>query len=106
MSVQNLSATEVAQLLQQDAILLVDVREAHEYAVERISGAAHCPLSRFDPRSLPKAGKRAIVFSCASGVRSARAAAICLAAGLAHDRHLKGGIQAWKASGLPVERSR
>ena len=104
MTVKNLDAAEVARLLKDDAIILVDVREEGEFAAERIAGACLCPLSKFDPHSLPDTRGRAIVFQCGSGVRSAKAVATCQRAGLSHDSHLKGGIQAWKSAGLPVER--
>jgi rhodanese-related sulfurtransferase len=102
MSVKNLGAHEVARLLKQDAIVLIDVREPVEYAAERIHGALLYPLSRFDPQLLPDCGKKALVFQCASGVRSVNAINVCRAAGLAVDSHLQGGIKAWKAAGLPT----
>jgi len=104
MTVKNLEPREVARLLKQDAIVLVDVREPGEYAAERIAGAVLCPLSTFSVRSLPDPKGRLVVFQCGSGIRSARAVAACQKAGLPHDSHLRGGIQAWKAAGLPVER--
>jgi len=58
MTVKNLDATEVARLLKQDAIVLIDVREPDEYAAERIPGALSFPLSAFDPQSLPDPGGR------------------------------------------------
>ena len=102
MTIENLTAAEVARALKDDAIVLIDVREPAEYAAERIRGALLFPLSTFDPRALPDCGKRTIVFQCGSGVRSARAVAACQKIGLHHDSHLKGGIQAWKAAGLPT----
>ena len=104
MIVKNLDAGEVARLLKQNAIVLVDVREPDEFAAERIAGAISLPLSTFHARALPKIDGRAIVFQCAAGGRSARAVMACQRAGLPHDSHLRGGIQAWKAAGLPVER--
>jgi rhodanese-related sulfurtransferase len=104
MTVKNLDATEVALLLKQNAILLVDVREPDEFTAEHIPGALSFPLSAFDTQSLPGDAGRTIVFQCGSGIRSARAVAACRQAGLAHECHLKGGIAAWKAAGLPVER--
>jgi rhodanese-related sulfurtransferase len=101
---KNLDPNEVARLLQQDAIMLIDVREANEYAAGHIKGAHLVPLSSFDPHSLPKSGGRAIVFHCQVGGRSARAVAACQAARLAIDSHMRGGIRAWIAAGLPVER--
>jgi rhodanese-related sulfurtransferase len=102
--IKNLDPKDVARLLKQDAIVLVDVREPNEYAAQRIAGAKLVPLSSFDPHSLPESGGRAIVFHCGVGGRSAKAVAACQAAGLAIDSHMKGGIQAWMAAGLPVER--
>jgi rhodanese-related sulfurtransferase len=84
-------------------ILLVDVREANEYAFERIHGAVLYPLSTFDPMALPAEGRR-LVLHCGSGKRSIMAAHKLHAAGHAHLTHLAGGIQAWKAAGLPVIR--
>jgi rhodanese-related sulfurtransferase len=102
MTVKNLAAAEVARGLKEDAIVLIDVREPSEYAVERIHGALLFPLSSFDPHALPDCGERAVVFQCASGVRSARAVEACQRIGLRHDSHLKGGIQAWRAARLPT----
>lgn len=102
MTAINLTAEEVAHGLKSDSILLIDVREPGEYAAERIHGALLFPISTFDPNALPDCGKRKVVFHCGSGIRSAKAVAACQKAGLPHDCHLKGGIQAWKAAGLPI----
>jgi rhodanese-related sulfurtransferase len=84
-------------------ILLVDVREPHEYAFERIHGALLYPMSTFDAKALPLEGRR-LVLHCASGKRSAMAAHRLVAEGHGHVTNLEGGLQAWKAAGLPVIR--
>lgn len=104
MTLKNLEPSEVADLLAKDAIVLIDVREPNEYAAAHIKGAKLVPLSTFDPHSLPEAGEKPIVFHCGIGGRSAKAVAACQAAGLSIDSHMRGGIQAWIAAGLPVER--
>ncbi len=104
MTIQNLAPEDVARWLAERAIVLVDVREPAEYATERIRGALLFPLSTFDPKALPSPGERKIVFHCGSGLRSAKAVALCQDAGLAVDSHLKGGLQAWKAAKLPTLR--
>jgi rhodanese-related sulfurtransferase len=81
-------------------IVLVDVREAQEHTAERIDGAKLHPLSSFDPASLPS-GKE-IVLHCGSGKRSETAYKACLKAGVSVRSHMGGGIQAWKAAGLPT----
>lgn len=104
MSLVELTPREVADLLKQDAIVLIDVREADEYAAGHIAGAKLVPLSTFDPHSLSAPGGKRIVLHCGVGGRSSRAVAACQAAGLTIDTHMKGGIKAWIGAGLPVER--
>ena len=101
--VHDLTPEDVARGLADGRMLLVDVREPNETAIERIPGAVLLPLSTFDPAELPDAAGRALVFSCASGIRSIKAAEIAQAAGLPHNAHLAGGLKAWKAAGLPTE---
>ncbi|MDE1900924.1 MAG: rhodanese-like domain-containing protein [Alphaproteobacteria bacterium] len=101
---KNLSPAEVHNLLAAGKICLIDVREDGEYADERIAGAVLCPLSSFDPKHLPDAGSKPVVFHCAGGVRSVRAVDACLRAGLPHNAHMAGGLSAWKAAGLPTLR--
>lgn len=95
---------DVQAALERGEILLVDVREVHEYALERIPGALLYPLSTFDPKAIPVAG-RTLVMQCAGGVRSLRAAQALIAAGHADVINLDGGINAWKAAGLPLIRT-
>jgi rhodanese-related sulfurtransferase len=101
--VRDLTPEEVAEGLSADKIYLIDVREPNETATERIAGALLMPLSQFDPLDLPDPQGRTVVFTCASGIRSIKAAEVAQAAGLAYDAHLAGGIKAWSAAGLPTE---
>ena len=101
-SLVELDPVEVAQQLAAGEIRLIDVREPHEFRSARIEGAESYPLSAFDPSALPD--DKPIVFHCAVGGRSAQAVAVSLAHGLPHSRHLRGGLSAWLANGLPVVR--
>jgi len=104
MSIENLSPEQVNAALEAGDILLVDVREPHEFEAERIRGAVNYPLSTFDPGALPSEDGKTVVLSCAGGVRSVTAANACQAYGLDIHQHLAGGLRAWIAAGLPVER--
>jgi rhodanese-related sulfurtransferase len=101
--VQDLTPEDVAKGMREGRILLVDVREERETALERIPGALLLPLSRFDPLDIPDPRGRQVVFTCASGIRSVRASEIAQAEGLGYDTHLAGGLKAWKAAGYPSE---
>lgn len=71
-----------------------------KYAAGRIHGALNFPLSTFDPKALPTASDRAVVFQCGTGKRSAMAVERCQQQGVDIDCHLAGGIAAWTAAGL------
>ena len=100
--VVDLGLDEVKRGLEDGSIVLVDVREPHEFAAGHIPGAVSHPLSTFDPAALPVDEGRRIVFSCASGVRSVRALEFAQAAGLDLREHYKGGFKEWSAAGEPV----
>lgn len=102
-SVVEMSPQEVRHALLNKQIMLVDVREPQEYAAERIHGALLYPLSTFDAAYLPNDGERQVVFHCAGGMRSLNAATRQLAAA-GKAAHMKGGMAAWKAAGLPIVR--
>jgi rhodanese-related sulfurtransferase len=102
-SVCDLTAAEVAQGIAEGRMVLVDVREPNETALERFPGAILVPLSAFDPASIPAPSGREVVFACRSGRRSVTASLAAQEQGFAYGSHLAGGILAWKASGLPTE---
>ena len=102
-SVRDLTPQQVARGLEENRIVLVDVREPNETAVERIPGAVLVPLSVFDPASIPEPAGRDVVFTCRSGRRSVTASLAAQEQGFAYGAHLAGGILAWKAAGLPTE---
>jgi rhodanese-related sulfurtransferase len=94
---------EVKAFLDLGQALVIDVREPEEFRAGHIPGAMNHPLSRFDPAMLPDPGSRRLILNCGVGGRSAKALAACQAARAVVDGHLAGGLNAWKAAGLPVE---
>lgn len=100
-SVCHLTRDEVRKGLAENAILVVDVREPHEFSAGSIPGSVSMPLSSFSPADLPQDGRR-IVFSCAAGVRSLRALDVAREAGLDIDAHYAGGFKDWAGSGEPI----
>ena len=101
--VENLTPDQVAAGLKAGRMLLVDVREPNETAMERYPDAAIVPLSAFDPADIPDPQGKQVVFACRSGRRSVTASLAAQDAGYPYKSHLAGGIIAWKAAGLPTE---
>jgi rhodanese-related sulfurtransferase len=100
--VENLTPEQVAHGLTEGRMLLVDVREPNETAVERYPDAAIVPLSSFDPDAIPDPQGKQVVFACRSGRRSVTASLAAQDRGYPYKSHLAGGIIAWKAAGLPT----
>ena len=83
--------------------VIVDVREPEELEEGRFPGARHVAMAELNEQagSIPR--DRPVVFACRTGSRSAMAAQAFRMAGW--DAHnLAGGIEAWEAAGLAVER--
>ncbi|GAB3597979.1 rhodanese-like domain-containing protein [Angustibacter peucedani] len=83
-----------------DAVLL-DVREADEWAAGHVDGAVHVPLSEVPGRlgELPEADPLYII--CRSGNRSGRAAQWLNAQGV-DSVNVAGGMKAWAFAGKPM----
>ena len=86
------------------ACIIVDVREPDEHARERIAGSKSVPLSSLTAASIAALGSKSVVVHCKSGRRSADAAMRCaeLTSRGISVANLRGGIDAWKAQGLPT----
>lgn len=95
---------ELYQMLQQPDgnALVVDVREPEEFVRGHLPGAVNWPLSSLAGRlsSLPR--DRFLVLYSGRGRRSAEAWACLHAAGFSDICHLRGGLEAWRTSGLLV----
>ena len=101
--VNDLTPQQVAEGLKEGHIVLVDVREPNETAVERFPGAVLVPLSSFDPATIPAPPGSEVVFACRSGRRSVTASLAAQEQGFDYNSHMAGGILAWRAAGLPTE---
>lgn len=97
---------DAARLMREGATL-VDIREPDEHARERIPGARNLPLSRLEAQALALPDGRAVLFHCRSGARTrAHAERLAGKAGPCETYLVEGGLDAWKAAGLPVVEDR
>ena len=101
MSLKHINAKEAKRLVD-DGAVLIDVREFAEHAFESIPGARNHPMSRIGHGPLDP-GAPVIVFHCKSGARTRIGASALANCTNAEAYVLDGGIEAWKAAGLPVK---
>jgi len=104
MNITSISATEAQQRLAEGAIL-VDIREADEYARENIPTARLLALSAIEQgaRLENLTAEDVVIFHCQSGMRSSKNAnRLVTIAAPAQVLLLEGGLDNWKKAGLNV----
>jgi rhodanese-related sulfurtransferase len=96
MIVKQLSATELKNKIQQnDKLLLLDVREPHEYQYARIADSVLIPLNQIPQRLGELDVDQETVVICHHGMRSQQAASYLVQSGFKNIANLTGGIDAW-----------
>lgn len=85
-----------------DNYLLLDVRQPAEYSSGVAQGAVQIPLTQLGSRLEELPRDRQILTICGSGHRSPLAARRLTRAGF-QVKDVRGGTQAWRAAGLPVD---
>lgn len=105
--ISTLSVEQVAELSQQGAIDLIDVREPEEFLEVHAVPARNVPLGGLDPHAVMKnrigAADEPLYFICRSGMRSLVACEKFVEAGFNNVINVEGGTLAWVEAELPVE---
>jgi len=88
------------------AVRIVDVREPSEFndQLGHIAGAELVPLATVAAAAQSWDRDAELVLVCRSGGRSGRAATGLVQLGFKRVMNMTGGMMAWNAAGLPVER--
>ena len=92
-----ITAEELAGEMRQKGadLVLIDVREPHEWDIAHIDGARLIPLGQLPERLRELDGHAEIVTHCHHGARSMKALQLLKGAGFSRVRSLAGGIDAW-----------
>lgn len=103
--IQEISVDAAEQAIR-EAQVLIDVREADEYAAGHLPGAVHISrgMLEFKLSNNPELGARdlAIVLYCKTSGRAALAACALHDMGYLNVQSISGGFDAWAAAGKPV----
>ena len=107
MSAGSLNATGAVQLINREKAVVVDLRDPAEFAAGHVTGSRNVPLSELEAK-LPGVMKNKalpLILVCASGARSGRGVGIAKKLGYEQAQSLGGGLKAWKAANLPIEKA-
>jgi rhodanese-related sulfurtransferase len=102
--VREIGTLDATRLLNKEAPLVLDVREANEFEGGKLPNAVHIPLSQLKDRvaEIAKYTSRPVIVYCARGVRGGAATSALTRLGFKEVQSLRGGFRAWKDAGLPV----
>lgn len=103
LDIREASPAEVNAWLKLGQAVLVDVREADEFAREHVAGASLNPLSRLDAGAMSVPAGKKLVIMCQSGNRSSQALVALTGRMDGTVYNMMGGLNAWKKQDLPVE---
>jgi rhodanese-related sulfurtransferase len=101
--ITSLSVTEAVMLMNRKSALVLDVREADEFAQGHLQGARNVPLSQLSARlkELEKFRDKPVLVVCARGRRANTAAKLLKAQNFTTLNVLKGGMQTWVEANMP-----
>lgn len=103
----SLTAEGAVQLINREKAVVIDVGEATEFSAAHVGGAKNIPLGQLQDKLTGAVKNKAlpVILVCQSGARSGRAVAIAKKLGYAQAQSLSGGLSAWRAANLPIEKS-
>jgi len=84
--------------------LVLDIRAPREWQKSHIDGSVNIPLNYLSERMKEVPSNRPVLVHCAGGYRSSIAAGLLQQQGRLNLTELNGGLAAWEAAGLPVQR--
>ena len=93
----------VAEIMNRDDVVLIDVREQSEYDEAHIPGVTLIPLGQVPQRLAEIPTDKTVIMTCRSGNRSGQATDFLRENGCDNVHNMSGGIGAWQAAGLEVE---
>ena len=94
-------------LINREKAVVIDVCEPNEFAAGHVGGAKNVPLGELEAKlaGMVKNKSVPLILVCQSGARSGRAVAIAKKLGYEQAQSLGGGLAAWKAANLPIEKA-
>jgi rhodanese-related sulfurtransferase len=103
---REVSVQQAVQLINRRDALVLDVRDASDYASGHIANARHIPVGEIEKRvaELEKAKQRPVIVTCRTGARAAAACAVLRKNGFQEVFSLKGGVLGWQQASLPLEK--
>ena len=105
--VANITSTEAVLLMNRAKPLILDVRDATEFAAGHIQGAKNIPVAELAARmkEIEKFKDKPVLVHCQKGMRATAACSILKAQQFSQLQSLQGGLSAWVEAKMPLVKS-
>lgn len=104
-TIKFVSPAEAKENIANGSNTLLDVRTDVEFAERRVPNSHHIPLDRLPEDCSELKPSSHIYLLCLGGKRATKAAETLREKGFSNLHVIEGGIDAWQATGFPVEKS-
>ena len=97
----------MVQLMNREKAVVIDVCEPDEFARGHVIGSKNLPLGQLEDKlgQVVKNKSTQVIMVCQVGARSSRAAATARKLGYDNVQSLSGGLKAWAAASMPIEKA-
>lgn len=105
-NIPQLNVNNAVRLMNDDDVIILDVRESSEYSAGHIRDAIHIPIGSLSKRinELDKHKNKKILAYCRSGNRSNNACRLLSKQGFENVNNMAGGVISWSAANLPLSK--
>jgi rhodanese-related sulfurtransferase len=102
--VANITSTEAVVLMNRAKLLVLDVRDAAEFASGHIQGAKHIPVSELAGRikEIEKFKNKPVLVHCQKGLRAKTACNVLREQQFTQVHNLQGGLDSWIEAKMPL----
>jgi rhodanese-related sulfurtransferase len=102
----SLTPTQATLLINREDAQVIDVRESDEYISGHLPESRNIPVARLAERAgeLDKFKEAPLILVCKTGARTTGACSQLEKLGFTRVHALEGGIEAWRAAGLPLKK--
>jgi rhodanese-related sulfurtransferase len=102
----DLGTLEATRLINQGPHLVLDIRDAADYASGHLPKARNIPFSELAKRveEIARFKEKPVLVTCRGGTRGAAACRFLKRSGFNNVHQLRGGVPAWQQASLPTEK--
>ena len=101
-----LNARQTVQSMNHEKAVMIDLRDAQEFAKGHVLGAKNIPWAELKDKLPTQVKNKSVplIFVCTKGSTASRAMPVAKSLGYEKPQYLSGGLKTWLEANLPLEK--